>query len=276
MRKTLISAALGAALVGLGGCAMAPVSSEPSNLVSSRPAAASVNAGVDWKWEVSGDSAVRPMQVFSVHGKTYLQMRPQQAVPAVLVDGQPIPFEISSPYIVIQGSPARMDLVANGYRAIVAHEAAAPKAPAAVGVPDVSRVQRVSMAAMDATTTSAPTKPAVASGAAEPAKLERVSFVQSTPRAAPAAAAATSGVRVWRVVPREGTLSNALTQWARESGVQIQWRAPVDVPIVANGEFHGPFWMAMGHALDAASTVQWKFVMSLQGDAIVINAIQNS
>jgi hypothetical protein len=179
-----------------------------------------------------------------------------------------------------------MDLVADGYRAVVAHEVPAPQAPSAVGVPDVSRVQRVSMAPVHATLASAspgslpaPVVPARVAAPAPP-QLERVALVQPVQRAPavkpPESAASPQGVRVWRVVPRDGTLSNALAQWARQSGIQVQWRAPVDVPIVASGEFHGPFWMAMGHALDAASTSQWKFVMSLQGDSIVINAIQNS
>lgn len=84
-----------------------------------RPAASSVDVGVDWKWRVHGDTAVRPVQVFTLRGTTYLQMGITRPNIVVLVNGEVAPFRHAPPYLLIQGEPNQIDLVIDGYRAIV-------------------------------------------------------------------------------------------------------------------------------------------------------------
>lgn len=62
---------------------------------------------------------MRPMQVFSNTENTWLQMGPRQVMPAVFVDGVPVPFELNPPFIKIVGSPDRIELVATAYRSVV-------------------------------------------------------------------------------------------------------------------------------------------------------------
>jgi len=107
------------ALLMLGGCGLQPqrTSAEMPPEVADRPAAAPVDVGVNWGWRVVGDAAVRPVQVFSMHGQTYLQMRDRRPV-VLLAGGEIVPFMMSWPYLVIQGEPDHVDIVADGYRAI--------------------------------------------------------------------------------------------------------------------------------------------------------------
>lgn len=288
MRK--IAFALPALAVALSSCAVTPAPQGPSNLVSSRPAAAPVNVGVDWNWMVSGDNAVRPVQVFSLNGKTYLQMDAKQIMPALIVNGTPIPFGISPPYLVIQGMPHRIEVVANGYRAIVAYigpgQTATPAAPA----PSASRVQRVSMAP-DATQVQAVAAP-VRAPAVEVRRLAPAIAPQpATPAAAQPTsmlARAQSSSRVervqvnqrdeiaWQIDPRQQMLSHALDQWAQRVGMQVEWRAPIDVPIVGTTQYRTIFLMAFTDALADASGNGYRFLMGLDGRKIIVTAVRTA
>ncbi len=146
MRLRFFTLMTSAALVaGLAGCATQPREpvAAPSNQYAPRPPATPVDIGADWNYMVSGDAAIRPVQVFSMGGKTYLQMRPQQVVPALVVGGQPIPFRISQPYIVVDGTPSVINLISDGYRAVVTRTDATPSGRAAA--PSIERVQRVQL-----------------------------------------------------------------------------------------------------------------------------------
>lgn len=300
MRK--IAFAVPALAVALSSCAITPrlEPQTPANVLSSRPAAAGVNVGVDWNWMVSGDNAVRPIQVFSLHGKTYLQMDARQIMPALIVNGTPIPFGISPPYLVIQGMPHRIEVVANGYRAIIAYigpgqsstpASAASAAPAAS--PAASRVQRVSMASQGAQEQAVaqslplqtihvqqlapvvnpqrpiPAMPASAQpqdllASAKPAsRVERVQISQRDEVS-------------WQIDPRQQMLSHALNQWAQRVGMHVEWRAPVDVPIVGSAQYRTIFLMAFTDALADASGNGYRFVMGLDGRKIIVTAVRTA
>lgn len=89
------------------------------NVLTDRPAAASVDAGLSWSYRIEGNRAIRPSQVFSYRGATYLLMQPGQALPVVLVNGVVTRFDVFPPYIVLRGTPARIDLLSEGYRVII-------------------------------------------------------------------------------------------------------------------------------------------------------------
>lgn len=135
------------ALSVLSGCA-APPPKPPAPVPSqttTRPPASPVDVGVNWSYTVVGDAAIRPIQAFSLHGKTYLQMRQNQILPVILVDGRPVPFQLMPPYLVIDGTPNEMDLVSNGWRATVTYGAqpGMPALPDQVG--QASRVHSIPM-----------------------------------------------------------------------------------------------------------------------------------
>lgn len=292
MRK--ITFALPALVVALSSCAVTPAHQGPSNLVSSRPAAAPVNVGVDWNWMVSGDNAVRPIQVFSLNGKTYLQMDAKQIMPALIVNGTPIPFGISPPYLVIQGMPHRIDVVANGYRAIVAYIGPGQTAAPAASAPATSRVQRVSMAPDPtqaqgqvqavATPVQAPVvevrklAPAIAPQPATPAAAQPISMIaraQSPSRVERVHVNQRDEI-AWQINPRQQMLSHALDQWAQRVGMQVEWRAPVDVPIVGTTQYRTIFLMAFTDALADASGNGYRFLMGLDGRKIIVTAVRTA
>lgn len=164
MYKLNTIAAVGAALIALSGCTTVSLfpeeANQGTNSVADRPAAAPVDVGINWSWRIVGDEAVRPVQVFDTRGQTFLQMRPQQAQEVVILsNGQVLPFQVSPPYLVLQGTPSQLDVVRDGYRAVLVRSAAqeaaqqpslASTVPAVVPAPvveqgSVSRVQRVPM-----------------------------------------------------------------------------------------------------------------------------------
>lgn len=145
--KTVIAVSL--SLLALAGCGLFPTSEVIREGVVdaglSRPAAAPVDVGVDWRWRVSGDAAVRPVQVFTVKGLTYLQMGITRPAVVVLANGEVIPFRHAPPYILVQGVPDRIDIVIEGYRAVVERIAPPVKAPDGAPPPPKGsdRIERV-------------------------------------------------------------------------------------------------------------------------------------
>jgi hypothetical protein len=134
-------------IIGMAGCTHLIQKEEPAPYVPAsvhhvRPAATDVTAGFHWDWDISGDPQVRPIQVFSNREKTWIQMAPHQVMPAIFVNGQPVPFDVSGHYITIAGAPDRIDVVATAYRAI------ATKRTAPIGLPaprpsDVGRLRTI-------------------------------------------------------------------------------------------------------------------------------------
>ena len=142
---TFQAAAIAGALLVLQGCATKELAT-PVNSTTSRPAAASTTGGFNWAWDITGDRAVRPIQVFGNDEKTWLQMAPQQAMPAIFVGGVPVPFDINPPYFVVSGSPARIDVIATNYRAVITKRNAVTNAipePNRARSADPSRIQSV-------------------------------------------------------------------------------------------------------------------------------------
>lgn len=261
-----------ALLVSLSGCAA--IARVDGNSLSARPAAASVDGETDWAWDVSGDAVVRPLQVFSLRDRTYLQMLPGQRIPAVLVDGSAIPFTISPPYIVVQGTSQRYDLMADGYRAVIAHRGQLnmPATPAAV---DPSRVQRMPSTALlpgvpDPTT----------SGFVNVAPAREIAHPQVDLQQASVAATATQSAdepRVWRMDPSQRLLSVALAEWAKQAGTELVWKSDVDLPIRAVADYTAPkFFAAMSDVLADASNSGYRFFYAVNGRVVTIISVKQS
>lgn len=246
------------------------------NIVSSRPAAASVDGRADWAWDIQGDAMVRPLQVFSLSGQTYFQMRPSQRIPAIFVDGTPVPFTIAPPYIIVQGTPARFNLIADGFRAIVTHRGPVtmPNVPV---IDSASRVQRVS------SSDSAPAPAATIGGFIQqvtptPTRtVEHPKVDVAKALAQQAEPQATSDRRVWRITPSQKTLSRALADWAKEVGVRLVWRSNVDLPIRRPAEYVTPkFFAAMSGLLADAGACGYQFFYSVKGRTVTVISVKQS
>lgn len=261
-----------ALIVSLSGCAA--IAKLSGNNMSVRPAAASVDGQTDWAWDVSGDAVVRPLQVFSLRDKTYLQMLPGQRIPAVLVDGSAIPFTISPPYIVVQGTAQRYDLMADGYRAVIVHRGLLnmPAAPATV---DPTRVQRMPSVAMQ------PGMPDPASpGFVNVPPAREIAHPQVDLQQAQVAASSTPSAdepRVWRIDPSQRLLSVALSEWAKQAGAELVWKSDVDLPIRSAADYRAPkFFAAMSDVLADASNSGYRFFYAVNGRVVTIISIKQS
>ncbi|HEX7325382.1 MAG TPA: TcpQ domain-containing protein [Rhodanobacteraceae bacterium] len=249
-------------LLPLGGCAAFVRSSGPGpSPGTTRPAAVSVADGMDWHWSVTGDVAVRPEQVFAFGGRTYLQMRVGQIIPALVVNGTPVPFQLSPPYLIVTGEPATINLLARGYRAVVAH----------IGpVPGATQAPARNVQTIDATPTGAANAQGVTTFA-DPAS-SAVSDPTPTPHiAAPITDPVAAG---WSVRPSDGLLSHALARWCRKAGMRLNWQSYVDLPITAPMHFDEPkLFEAMAVLLNEAGTAAHaRFFYSVQGRTITVIA----
>lgn len=65
----------------------------------------------DFSFAVTGDRAVRPMQVITDGTKTYFQFRQNQPVPAIFAGGRIVRFTVEQPYIVTHGLDKAYTLV---------------------------------------------------------------------------------------------------------------------------------------------------------------------
>jgi hypothetical protein len=268
--RTTLAAAITITL--LSGCASMGQDQPSGNRVTTeRPAAVSVDGGVDWAWDISGDNAIRPAQVFSLNGKTYLQMLGHQLIPAVVVHGQPVPFVISPPYLVIEGEPDRMDLVTNGYRALVVHRGpvSMPTQPAIAP----SRVERVASTSDTDLTPPPPSSPMTIAGYETAQTGPSVRDVPHAPVTTPNVGrvvnaaivdAKTAAARVWRISPDQRLLSRALIDWSHEAGINLVWNTKVDVPITGYKDYSdSSFVVAMSQVLADASGHGYRFYFTM-------------
>lgn len=171
MTKLLSLSALATA-VFLAGCSTVSLeekgpgyTSLGANTVADRPAASPVDVGINWSWRIVGDQAVRPLQVFDMQGLTYLQMPEGSPEVVLMADGQIVPFQKSTPYLIVQGTPARMDVVRDGYRAVLVRDVPQIQAPppaAAHPSAQGSRLRRSAISTPAPQPQTAPVQPPVA------------------------------------------------------------------------------------------------------------------
>ncbi len=264
-KAAFLTAAI-AATLALGGCAS--FGARAGNyLGTTRPAATSVGLNADWRWNVTGDAAIRPIQVFAMRGHTYLQMRAGQIIPAVVIDGKPVPFALATPYIVVTGTPHRIDLIAQGYRALVLHEG-----PITVHADPVD---------------AAPPPPMAAVPPATPPRMTDSSYVVIRRRpsipaeAAASIAAVTSASRdtpSWTLVAGSGggtTLSSALRALLSAHGLRLEWNSPVDVPLRSDVSVNASTdYAAVGQILAAASVTGWRYYFSISRHVVFVTAVK--
>ncbi|MDH1522226.1 TcpQ domain-containing protein [Achromobacter mucicolens] len=236
---------LAAGLSCLGACSWSgPGSAGGSSWQSGIPS----SQGFRFDWQLSGDPAVAPLQVFDDGRETWLQFLPGQPLPAIFGMGDggehPLPYVRRDPYVVVAGAWNGLSFRGGRLtaRARRAHAAANPaREPASASrlalstaaEPDPS--QRPPLDASAAITLSADT-PARSDGHAP-----------AGPPVAPQAAP-------FRAAPPDATLRAVLARWADSAGWTFQpqhWAVDVDIPLAATAEFPGDFKAAVRGLLGA-------------------------
>ncbi|ETH17053.1 type IV secretion system protein PtlF domain protein [Bordetella pertussis STO1-SEAT-0007] len=88
-------------------------------------------------WQLSGDPAVAPLQVFDDARRIWLQFAPGQPIPAIFAHGaggeRPVPYLRRDPYIVVDGAWPALSLRGGRYVARIQRSGA----PTAAGAPAV-------------------------------------------------------------------------------------------------------------------------------------------
>ena len=228
---------LAAGLSGLAGCTI-PLAQRPPS--ASWQASGPAGQGFRFDWQLSGDPAVAPMQVFDDGRETWMQFAPGQALPAIFgvgPDGErALPYVRREPYVVLAG----------GWRALA------------------FRGGRLTARAQRGQEDAAAFEPAVASGAvavippghvgAGPLAPLREPGPLDLPSAVTASAAAQPSAPRFRAAPPDATLRAVLARWAALAGWTFQpqhWAVDVDIPLAATADFPGDFKSAVRGLLGA-------------------------
>lgn len=219
---------LAAGLSCLGACAW----SGPGPGGSSWQAASPSGQGFRFDWQLSGDPAVAPLQVFDDGRETWLQFLPGQPLPAIFGMGaggeHPLPYVRRDPYVVVAGAWKGLafrggTLTARAQRAHAATAEPANHSDAGAGLAQ-SKTDSVNASQHLSPGGGAPDGPVVA---------------QATP---------------FRAAPPDATLRAVLARWADAAGWTFQpqhWAVDVDIPLAATAEFDGDFKSAVRGLLGA-------------------------
>lgn len=254
---------LAAGLSCLGGCTWwGPGPGPGSGSGGSSWHTASPSAqGFRFDWQLSGDPAVAPLQVFDDGRETWLQFLPGQPLPAIFGVGhdgeRALPYVRRDPYVVVAGTWKGL-FFRGGRLTASAQRAQAPAAePAHVAETDAHSSQFAGGVA-DPTQRlrEEPGTPGTASRALAPAGMPMLHSstdaalsdipAKDAPDAAPAS--------LFRAAPPDATLRAVLARWADAAGWTFQpqhWAVDVDIPLAATAEFSGDFKTAVRGLLGA-------------------------
>ncbi len=188
----------------LAGCGTPRASWFPSHPPKS---VVPVSGTLDFNWSLSGNRQAGPMQVFSDGAQTWLQWRPNQAVPAIVVVNDGVQSVVSyrrmGQYTIIDGVPHKLYFRAGH------HVATASRTDAHLSNA-TDRPQRIHQAQPD-------------DHAARPADKSQVAFSVSR---------------------QDMHLRQALGRWAGLSGWRFEpehWSVDIDVPVSAAASFSDDF-----------------------------------
>ncbi|MFD4839845.1 TcpQ domain-containing protein [Achromobacter sp. NPDC058515] len=194
--------------------------------------------GFRFDWQLSGDPAVAPMQVFDDGRETWLQFAPGQALPAIFgvgSDGErALPYVRRDPYVVVAG-PWK-GLAFRGGRLAAKAQRAQAVSPGLAAAPESPEPESPAL----------PPAGALAAGGSPAPRAPMDAAVAHAPAAAPAA--------LYRAAPPDATLRAVLARWADMAGWTFQpqhWAVDVDIPLSATAEFSGDFKSAVRGLLGA-------------------------
>lgn len=201
--------------------------------------ASSATGRYDFDWQLSGDQAVAPLQVFDDGHQTWLQFSPGQPLPALFAQTsageQPLPYVRRDPYIVLQGKWQSLSFRGGRLKAVAQYRGAssplhqAPEPARLAAVPDVPQVapHASELAANDVLApTVSPVSTDMASGASLASRFH--------------------------AGPSDDTLRAVLSRWALAAGWTFQpqhWAVDVDIPLAGAAEFPADFKAAVRELL---------------------------
>lgn len=169
-------------------------------------------ARFDRDWQLSGDPAVAPLQVFSSQQEIWLQFSPGQPIPAIFgltfSGEQPLPFVRRDPYVVV--SAQWSDLVMRGGRQ--------------------SAFARRNTSTLQSTSPESPPPPPSIESPAAPARI--------TPSPDP----------IYQAGPPDTSLRAVLQRWARQAGWIFgaeHWSLNADIPLQGQARFGSDFKTAV-------------------------------
>lgn len=257
---------LAAGLSCLGACTW----SGPGRDTTSWQAANPPSHGFRFDWQLSGDPAVAPLQVFDDGRETWLQFLPGQPLPAIFGAGDggehPLPYVRRDPYVVVAGAWKALRFRGGRLTALAqrAHLAAdrptalsqsasggVQTSAAAVNASQRPRADSIAHTRLVADTASRP-EGGVLADAEAPSRHAAPSATHAgvtandahvAPQAAP-----------FRAAPPDATLRAVLARWAGASGWTFEpqhWAVDVDIPLAASAEFSGDFKTAVRGLLGA-------------------------
>ncbi|EHK64857.1 TcpQ domain-containing protein [Achromobacter arsenitoxydans] len=220
--------------------------------------------GFRFDWQLSGDPAVAPLQVFDDGRETWLQFQPGQPLPAIFGVGsdgeQALPYVRRDPYVVVVGAWKGLSfrggrLTARAQRAQSAEAASSLSTASARSGAVESRPPEAAASGPDlahgmpsVSTPAVSLAPSAPSAAAAPTPLTRKLPDDVSPLNTPAAAQAS----LYRAAPPDATLRAVLARWAIAAGWTFQpqhWAVDVDIPLSASAEFSGDFKSAVRELL---------------------------
>lgn len=220
--------------------------------------------GFRFDWQLSGDPAVAPLQVFDDGRETWLQFVPGQPLPAIFgvgSDGErALPYVRRDPYVVVAGAWKGLSfrggrLTAKAQRAQSAEPGPAQEAESERRAGDTTAGRQ------DAAPGMAPNPASSgAPGHESPGHLPADAVIaggspaRTPPTDAVPAASAAAPVAPFRAAPPDATLRAVLARWADTAGWTFQpqhWAVDVDIPLSATAEFSGDFKSAVRGLLGA-------------------------
>jgi hypothetical protein len=70
--------------------------------------------------------------------------------------------------------------------------------------------------------------------------------------------------------PADGTVRAGLTKWAARSGLEIDWRASIDYPLVSAINVRGHSLAAISHVMTLLGTAKVPLSWRLEGNKLVV------
>ncbi|SAI57421.1 lipoprotein [Bordetella ansorpii] len=221
----------------------------------------------DFDWQLSGDAAVAPLQVFATQAQVWLQFGAGQEVPAIFAGtGQGdrlVAWRRQGPYVVIDGAWRALTMRGGRYVA----RAARAGTQGAFGQGGAALAAAGALPMGNGLSASAAMPGNVAAGAqpVTPAPLPDTSVAVATAsqthavatasgQALSAAASRATPASAFHAGPPDATLRAVLSKWAGSAGWTFQsqhWAVSVDIPLAGSAEFGTDFKQAVRALLGA-------------------------
>ncbi|WP_313371584.1 TcpQ domain-containing protein [Achromobacter animicus] len=259
---------LAAGLSCLGACTWSGPGSGRDT--TSWQAANPFSQGFRFDWQLSGDPAVAPLQVFDDGRETWLQFQPGQPLPAIFGAGDggehPLPYVRRDPYVVVAGAWKALRfrggrLTARAQRAHGAADIPSPLTQSAsrmvqhpATVVDESQRSRADFTSHTKLVADSATR--ADGGALADTEASSRPAPQSVTLAGATSTDTLVGAQAapFRAAPPDATLRAVLARWAGASGWTFEpqhWAVDVDIPLAATAEFSGDFKTAVRGLLGA-------------------------